>query len=233
MKQVVRHPLLGDITLCRRVHLSRITLSVTRDGGLRLSVPYGISASRAIEFAESRAEWIRQARQRQRQYNPEVEYSNGMRTRNHILQLTPSSGRRVTVSITETRAIVRYPADTEKQIIQKAARRAYTEALRAEAAEFLPARLKTLADEHGFKYGSLRIKAMRSKWGSCTSRSDINLSLYLMILPDALIDFVMLHELCHTVHHNHSQEFHALLDRVLNGREKELSTRLRKFHPPV
>lgn len=74
---------------------------------------------------------------------------------------------------------------------------------------------------------------MRSKWGSCTARGDINLSLYLMMLPDELIDFVLLHELCHTVHHNHSAQFHALLDRLCEGNEKALSKQLHNFRPPV
>ena len=48
-----------------------------------------------------------------------------------------------------------------------------------------------------------------------------------MTLPTHLQEFVVLHELCHTVHHNHSAEFHALLDKVTGGREKELNRQLK------
>ncbi len=101
------------------------------------------------------------------------------------------------------------------------------EALRRRAKSYLPARLKELAEQFGFKYGKVTVRLARTKWGSCTGRNDISLSLFLMTLPPHLIDFVLIHELCHTVHHNHSAEFHALVDRCVGGRERELHRELR------
>ncbi|MBQ5807116.1 MAG: M48 family metallopeptidase, partial [Tidjanibacter sp.] len=60
---------------------------------------------------------------------------------------------------------------------------------------------------------------------------NISLSLYLAALPDELIDFVCVHELCHRIHPNHSADFHALVDRHLGGREKELNAQLRNYRP--
>lgn len=233
MAKTIEHPQLGTLTLCRRVRMRRIVISVLADGSVRISYPYGVPASRALEFAESRTQWIEKARQRQTQRAIAVRYCDGMRTRTHTLRIIPANTTRITVSLTDTEAIVRHPDEAGKDDIADAARRAYTEALRAEAAAFLPERLSTLAARHGLRYGQIRIKAMRSKWGSCTARGDINLSLYLMMLPDELIDFVLLHELCHTVHHNHSAQFHALLDRLCEGNEKALSKQLHNFRPPV
>ena len=76
---------------------------------------------------------------------------------------------------------------------------------------------------------SVTIRATRSKWGSCNGRNDLSLSLYLMTLPEHLRDFVILHELCHTVHHDHSPRFHALLDRLVGGKEKLLNKELRSY----
>ena len=101
------------------------------------------------------------------------------------------------------------------------------EALRREAKRVLPAMVERLARQHGFNYGRVTIRATRSKWGCCTSRNNLSLSLFLMTLPTHLQEFVVLHELCHTVHHNHSAEFHALLDKVTGGREKELNRQLK------
>lgn len=103
------------------------------------------------------------------------------------------------------------------------------EALRAQAREVLPARVAALAAEFGFRYGRITIRAARSKWGCCTSQNNLSLSLFLMTLPDHLRDFVLLHELCHTKHHNHSAAFHALLDRCLAGREKALRRELKQY----
>ncbi|MBR5139302.1 MAG: M48 family metallopeptidase, partial [Alistipes sp.] len=103
------------------------------------------------------------------------------------------------------------------------------EQLRAEAKATLPARTAELAAQHGFKFGRVTIRAARSKWGSCTAKGDISLSLYLMTLPEHLRDYIILHELCHTVHHNHSPRFHDLVNRVTGGRERELAKELRQY----
>ena len=107
--------------------------------------------------------------------------------------------------------------------------KARTEELRRAAKADLPGRIARLAETAGLRYEKLSIRASRTKWGSCSGRNHISLSLYLMTLPEVLRDFVILHELCHTVHHNHSPRFHALLDRLTGGREKELARELRRY----
>jgi predicted metal-dependent hydrolase len=107
------------------------------------------------------------------------------------------------------------------------------ERLRQEAKSYLPKELERLAKEHGFKYKSVRIQKSKTRWGSCSSKATINLSLYLMLLPAHLIEYVLLHELCHTIHMNHSPDFWALLDKHTNGKAKELRCELKKQVLPV
>ena len=59
----------------------------------------------------------------------------------------------------------------------------------------------------------LRVKKMRSRWGSLSRRGYINLSLALMQYPPAVIDYVVMHELCHLEYMHHGPAFHALMDR--------------------
>lgn len=87
--------------------------------------------------------------------------------------------------------------------------------LRREAAGYLPGRLASFASRYGFEYSSLRLKHNRTNWGSCSSRGNINLNISLMRLPPLLRDYVMLHELCHLRHHDHSRAFHLLLEHLL------------------
>lgn len=103
------------------------------------------------------------------------------------------------------------------------------EELRAKAKSYLPQRVEQLAREFGFRYGRVTIRVARTKWGSCTGENNISLTLFLMQLPPHLIDFVILHELCHTVHHDHSPQFHAAVDRCTAGRERELLRELRQY----
>ena len=86
-----------------------------------------------------------------------------------------------------------------------------TETLRRLAKSILPARLEELAKKHGFEYKGLRINNARTRWGSCSFKNNINLNLNLARLDDELIEYVILHELCHTKVKNHSKKFWDLL----------------------
>ena len=110
-----------------------------------------------------------------------------------------------------------------------AEQKARIEELRRAAKADLPGRIARLSEATGLKYEKLSIRASRTKWGSCSGRNHISLSLFLMTLPEHLRDYVIIHELCHTIHHNHSPRFHALVDRLVGGREKALNKELRAF----
>lgn len=104
--------------------------------------------------------------------------------------------------------------------------------LRREARRVIPAMVITLAQRHGFTFNALRISSARTRWGSCSAKNNISISLYVMLLPEHLREFIILHELCHTRHHNHSAAFHALLDATLNGKEKALNRELKAYRIP-
>lgn len=110
-----------------------------------------------------------------------------------------------------------------------AEQKARIEELRRAAKADLPGRIARLSEAMGLKYEKLSIRASRTKWGSCSGRNHISLSLFLMTLPEHLRDYVIVHELCHTVHHNHSPRFHALVDQLVGGHEKALNKELRAF----
>ena len=113
--------------------------------------------------------------------------------------------------------------------LSPAEQKAHVEELRRAAKADLPGRIARLSEVTGLKYEKLSIRASRTKWGSCSGRNHISLSLFLMALPEHLRDYVIIHELCHTVHHNHSPRFHALVDRLVGGRAKALNRELRAF----
>ncbi len=71
-----------------------------------------------------------------------------------------------------------------------------------------------LAQEMGVSVGKITVKAQRGRWGSCTVNGNISLNCRLLLLPTRLLEHVILHELCHRIHMNHSPAFKALLDSV-------------------
>ena len=100
--------------------------------------------------------------------------------------------------------------------------------LRIEAKSYLPKRVDELAKKHNFTYQKLAIKNTKTRWGSCSFKNNINLSLHLMRLREELIDYVIIHELVHTKVKNHSKEFWMTLD-IHCPKSKKLDKELKNY----
>jgi len=83
--------------------------------------------------------------------------------------------------------------------------------LRQQARQHLPERLNHLGQQTGLSYNKVSIRTQRTRWGSCSSIGNINLNDRLILLPTELANYVMIHELCHTRHMNHSTRFWQLV----------------------
>lgn len=101
--------------------------------------------------------------------------------------------------------------------------------LKIEAEKLLPYRLHTLAQKYGFRYTQVRISSAKTRWGSCSAQKHINLSHSLMLLPDELIDLVLVHELCHTREMNHGPRFVQLMRSIFPNYDA-LDAALRERH---
>lgn len=82
------------------------------------------------------------------------------------------------------------------------------------ALEVIPERVKYYAPLVGVTYGRITIRNQRSKWGSCSSKGNLNFNCLLMLTPPEVIDSVVVHELCHRKEMNHSDKFYSEVLRV-------------------
>lgn len=124
-------------------------------------------------------------------------------------------------------------ADFTDENLQNWLRKVVEESLRRNAKSILPVRLERLSKQCGLPYASVKINSSKGRWGSCSARKNINLSFFLMLLPSHLIDYVLLHELCHTREMNHSERFWGLLNQFTDGKSRALREELRKYRTEI
>ena len=142
---------------------------------------------------------------------------------------------RMTVRQQQGALVCYYPAGQqfEHPQIQQWLVRMIEQSLRLHAKFLFPPRLEAMAQARGLRYTSLSIHKTHGRWGSCNTSGRINLSLYLMLLPRHLQDYVMHHELTHLVEMNHGPRFWQLLDESTQGHSEEYRKELKKYDTNV
>ena len=86
--------------------------------------------------------------------------------------------------------------------------------LAEKARVIIPERVKHYAPLIGVTYGRITVRSQRTRWGSCSSKGNLNFNCLLALFPPEIIDSVVVHELCHRKHMNHSPQFYAEIKRV-------------------
>lgn len=84
-----------------------------------------------------------------------------------------------------------------------------------QAVEYIPKRVKYYAEKENFVYNKITIKNLVSRWGSCSTKGNLNFNCLLMLTPDYVIDYIVVHELCHLREMNHSEKFWAEVEKII------------------
>ena len=94
--------------------------------------------------------------------------------------------------------------------------------LAEKALEYIPKRVSYFAKQIGVTYGRITIRNQKTRWGSCSSKGNLNFNCLLMLTPPEVIDYVIVHELCHRKEMNHSGAFWAEVEKVLPDYKKQV-----------
>jgi predicted metal-dependent hydrolase len=223
---------IGDITIYKRRGTRSIRLSVGHAGEVKVSMPTWVPYRTGIAYVETKRQWL----EKQLVDRRPVLLQDGERIgRGYRLEFEDAAVDAPRTRILKSGVIkVQYPQSHSPadKSVQALAERACIRALRQEAEEILPERIRFLADLHDLDFKSVSVRQLKGRWGSCDQRRHITLNLFIMQLPEHLADYVLLHELAHTKHLDHSTAFWGLLTQ-LDEQAKTHRRELRAFRPIV
>ena len=209
--QVYRDEEFGDIPYRRVPHSQHVRIRMSTDGSLRASLPLFAPLSSLKKLIDS----SRGELQKITVSTSSSDYRNGQQIgHSHTLSLIPNRSNALKGSVSHQKVIVSYSEtdDPSSPAVQAMIRTHISQALRKESKAYLPRRLQYLAEQGQKKKKKIRFAHQSGRWGSCSASGTISLNIALMMLPFELIDYVLVHELSHTVEMNHSPSFWRLVE---------------------
>ena len=201
-----------QLTVRRSALARRMRLAVDpRDGAVKLTLPRRAALGPALKWAESQRTWIERALAKL----PAEEVlgpGSVIPFKGQDLLIEWRSGGSRTVRREGDRLIVGGPEEMVKARVLRW--------LRAEAARTLEAETRAVAQRAGVSVGRVRVGDPRSRWGSCSSSGDIAYSWRLILMPPAVREATVAHEVAHRLHMHHGPEFHDEVERLLGRAPK-------------
>jgi len=214
------------IQLRRSVRAKYLRL-VVKPEVTELVVPTGISEAQARAFLERHRAWL-DAQRRKMESRVASQPAFGAftayptipwRGRELPLRVLDAPGKRPRVKVDEAVCItLPQGLDGERDAAARNAFEGWTR-------RWLPAEITRLVERHAPRRGLhprvIRVKSMRTRWGSCGPRRDVNINWLLALAPESVLEYVVVHELCHIRERNHSPAFWALVAEHLPNWTRE------------
>ena len=202
------------VTKSKRKSLS---IAIQPDGNLLVKAPFGLTNDEILKWVKSKTGWIIRQREKvleQQKNNPQKRYVTGERFsylgRDYELEVRISDGRAGMVGILENKIVV-FSKVVSEEVVEKILISWYVE----QAKIWIPKRVRHFAGQMGERYKNITIKNQKKRWGSCSSDRNLNFNWRLMMMPEEIIDYVVVHELCHLKQMNHSKAFWDEVEKIL------------------
>jgi predicted metal-dependent hydrolase len=220
-------PDVGEVEITKSSKAKRLILAVKVDGRIRLTVPRYVPYKVAEKYIQKNIDWIKQ----HAKPSPTLSFrQNQTIGKQHTLIMR--RGQKLASRVRNNQIIIDIPdkAYPEDKEVQYEIVKACTRAIKKEAEAYLPRQLYALAKEYNYNFKEVRCKRLKTRWGSCSNLGIINLNIWLMQLPQELIDYVLIHELAHLNHPHHQLEFWQEVAQILPN-YKLLRAELKKHQP--
>ncbi len=213
------------IDIFRKPYQKTLRLNVHRSGKIRISCRVNTGESELLRFLSENEAWLKGQLARVAQ-SPRKQFVSGEEFpflgKNFSLQLSNGMKKRPTLKYSPPYLKAGVPEGFSLSAWQKLFRAFYLR----QAKKFLPERLSHWSEIMGLGFRAISIRGQRTRWGSCSPSGTISLNWKLMTFPLEIIDYVLIHELAHLKHPNHSRAFWQLVElHCSNYRECRMSLR--------
>lgn len=199
------------IRFSTRAHRYRLVIS---QSGLEIVLPEGTAVSLVPGFLQSHSEWILhhiarleklRTKTRQQQLPTGVVLLEGIPYNTQIVE-SGKSRPLLVIDPSAKKILLQIPVGKSRQAVP------YLEALLQKQARITLKKItRSRSDQMGLHPAQVTIRDQRTRWGSCSSKGTISLNWRLIMAPPTVLDYVIVHELCHLVEHNHSKRFWQLV----------------------
>ena len=237
MKVYIKDKEFGKITVELRRGMTRARFAFQPDGRLIMRAPFGAPAEWILEAIDLNREILRQFMAKSSVpelyvgqviecYKCKVVIETQNTHPGYVLSCISDDGAVCHVCVHEQ-------SDVASASMQRTISTVIGRMMAEQAKKHLLPYANEVAKELGLKPARFEVGRGMRKLGHCTRTKVIQLSRNLMFMPEALIRYVICHELAHLTHMDHSPEFHALCNQYCGGKEKELEQQLRQFKFPI
>ena len=134
--------------------------------------------------------------------------------------MLPGNINQVKVKFNQGKFIIRVPANLKGEKRRQAIRDEVTIWYRQRADKKIKERVAKYQDKIGVKPNKVRVKKQKRRWGSCSSKGNLNINWRIIMAPMSIVDYIVVHELTHLKHSNHSQEFWQTVEAVIEDYQR-------------
>lgn len=189
-----------------------VRLSVSHHSGLEIVVPLRFDVSKIPEIIAKKEEWIRRSIEKVQSTVSPIEIP----TQIYLQSIGCSFNVVVEYNSIHKNYLIEDNNTLKLCIDSRNKKMPFTllkKWLHQKSRKILLPWLERVSKEHGITYNRATIRFQRTRWGSCSIKKNINLNRTLVFLPPELVEYLMIHELCHTVEMNHSKRFWELVGK--------------------
>lgn len=185
-----------------------LSLQISRNKGLVVRAPFSVPLDIIHAFVERKSDWIAKHMTRHAEQKEQRSYSLYYLGQPHSFEYNLLQKEHVM----RLDRIFTFTGKAQETSSEEAV---LTKWYQKQARRYLTERVAHFSEKHGLSYEQIRITSAVTRWGSCSGRNTLNFPWRLMMAPPKVIDYVVVHELAHTVHKNHSPRFWNLVESII------------------